>query len=97
MSLLKSIGCGQMVLLVNLNQRAHSYGCLAFIETKMFATHGDFLKQDMEKENTMVSGPAWNVHVEDIKWITLLLTLQIQTMLLIGANKFEPWIQWKDG
>ena len=57
-SLLKNIGCGQMVVLVNLNQRAHSYGCLAFIETWMFATHGDFLKQDMEKENMMVLGPV---------------------------------------
>ena len=57
-SLLKNIGCGQMVVLVNLNQRARSYGCLAFIETRMFTTHGDFLKQDMEKENMMVLGPA---------------------------------------
>ena len=57
-SLLKNIGCGQMVVMVNLNHRAHSYGCLAFIETQMFATHGDFLKWDMEKENMMVSGPA---------------------------------------
>ena len=57
-SLLKNIGCGQMVVLVNLNQRAHSYGCLAFIETRMFATHGYFLKCDMENENTMVLGPA---------------------------------------
>ena len=57
-SLLKNIGCGQMVVLVNLNQRFHSYVCISFIETQMFATHGDFLKRDMEKENTMVLGPA---------------------------------------
>ena len=56
--LLKNIGCGQMVVLVNLNQCAHSYGFLAFIETGMFATHGDFLKQEMEKDNMMVLGHA---------------------------------------
>ena len=55
-SLLKNIGCGQMVLLVSLNQRDHSYGCLAFIETRMFSTHGYFFKWDMEKENMMVLG-----------------------------------------
>ena len=57
-SLLKNIGCGQMVVLVNLNQSAHSYGSLAFIETWMLATHGDFLKWDMEKENMMELGPT---------------------------------------
>ena len=57
-SLLENIGCGEMFVLVNLNQHAHSYGCLAFIETRMFTTRGSFLKWDMEKENMMVLGPT---------------------------------------
>ena len=57
-SLLKNIGCDQMVVLVSLNQHAHSYGCLTFIIKWMFATHGVFFKWDMENENMMALGPA---------------------------------------